>query len=252
MQEGEGGDLAGILDLTRPLDLKASLLRQQGRFEEALGLIDRALAGKSPEASVPLLFKKATTFSRAGDYERAIEVLRKVEPYLDPQRELRFVYGYHYSLGVIFCHLERYTDAEESQRRAKLLAAELHNELDSVRVVFLKGRICAGLGRREEAFAAFSNVREYFEREQIPYDFALASLELAVLYLEQGRARRVRALADEMLWIFQDQRVHQEALAAISLFCQAARLEEADAEWTRHLVKYLYRAEHNPALRFEE
>ena len=35
-QQGEGGDPSGILDGTRRLDLKASLLRQRGRFEEAL------------------------------------------------------------------------------------------------------------------------------------------------------------------------------------------------------------------------
>ena len=161
------------------------------------------------------------------------------------------MYGYHYSLGVNFCNLGNYAEAEKMQRQAHLLAAELRNELDRVRVNFLRGRICAGLGRREEAITAFSQVREYFECEQIPFDFALASLELAASYLEQGRARRVRELADEMLWIFRDQRVHAEALAAISLFCQAAKLDSADAEWTRRLVKYLYRAEHNPALRFD-
>lgn len=251
-QQGEGGDPFGILDSTRRLDLKASLLRQQGKFEEALDLIDQALIGSPPEAAARLLFKKATTHSRAGSYEKAIVILREAETRIDPRREPRLVYGYYYSLGVNFCDLDRYAEAEKLQRRAQLLAAKLENELDSVRVEFLKGRICAGLGRREEAIAALSSVREYFERQQIPYDFGLASLELAVPYLEQGHTRRVRELADEMLWIFLDQRVHKEALAAISLFCEAARLEEADAEWTRRLVKYLYRAEHNPGLRFEE
>jgi hypothetical protein len=45
--------------------------------------------------------------------------------------------------------------------------------------------------------------------------------------------------------------VHKEALAALSLFCQVAKEEEAEADWTRRLVKYLYRAQNNPSLRFE-
>lgn len=70
-------------------------------------------------------------------------------------------------------------------------------------------------------------------------------------YLEEGRTREVRELAEEMLWIFKSQGVHKEALAALRLFCQAAREEKARVEWTRGLVKYLYRAQHNPKLRFE-
>jgi hypothetical protein len=61
----------------------------------------------------------------------------------------------------------------------------------------------------------------------------------------------VKVLAAEMLWIFEGQKVHQEALAALALFCNAAEKEEARADWTRRLVKYLYRAQYNPELRFE-
>ncbi|HEX3525683.1 MAG TPA: helix-turn-helix transcriptional regulator, partial [Thermoanaerobaculia bacterium] len=42
-KRGEGGDPAGLLDGTRRLDLKASLLRYDGHAEEALGLLDQAL-----------------------------------------------------------------------------------------------------------------------------------------------------------------------------------------------------------------
>ena len=156
------------------------------------------------------------------------------------------------NFSVSLCHLDLYADVEKRLPQVQRLAKELGNELDEVRTRWLRGRACAGLGRREEAITAFTQVREYFDHERIPYDFALASLELAELYLEQGHTRRVRELADEMLWIFQDQRVHKEALAAILLFCKAAKLEATDAEWTRRLVRYLYRAEHNPGLRFEE
>lgn len=251
-QQGEGGDPFGILDGTRRLDLKASLLRQQGRFDEAISLIDQALAESPSEAAAGLLIQKATTHSRAGNYEEAIEVLRQAEPKIDPTREPRLPWVFHLNLSVALCHLDLYTDVENRLPQVQRLAKELGNELDEVRTQWLRGRACAGLGRREEAITAFTQVREYFDHERIPYDFALASLELAELYLEQGHTRRVRELADEMLWIFQDQRVHKEALAAILLFCKAAKLEAADAEWTRRLVKYLYRAEHNPGLRFEE
>lgn len=251
-KQGERGDPSGILDATRRLDLKASLLRQRARFDEALELIHQALAGSPPEAEARLLLNKATTLARAGEYEKTIEVLRQAEPRIDSQRDPRLPFLHSFTLVSCLCRLERYGAAEELLSKVERLSKTLQNELDTVRTVWLKGQIAAGLGRQEEAVATLSRVREYFDRERIPYDFALATLELALLFLEQGRARRVRHLADEMLWIFQTQGVHKEALAAISLFCQAAKLESADAQWTRRLVKFLYRAQHNPSMRFEE
>jgi hypothetical protein len=87
--------------------------------------------------------------------------------------------------------------------------------LDLTRVLWLEGRVAAGLERREEALPALEQVRRYFTTEQIAYDAALASLEVAVLYLEAGRTGEVRTLAEEMLWIFKAQGVHREALAAL-------------------------------------
>jgi hypothetical protein len=53
-----------------------------------------------------------------------------------------------------------------------------------------QGRIAAGLGRRAEAIAALRQVRTDFAARGIPYDAALATLDLAVLLLEEGASRR--------------------------------------------------------------
>lgn len=247
--QGEGGDPAGLLDVARRLDLKASLLRQHGRFAEAHTLLDQALAGSLPEAKARLLIKKAATYTRAGDYALALATLDEAEPWIDSERDPRLPFLHRFTLTLNYCHMDRYEEAGRLLPLVEALAADL--QLDRIRTRWLAGRTCAGLGRRAEAVTALSEVRQDFLTRQIAYDFALVSLELATLYLEQGHTRRVRELAGEMLWIFKGQKVHQEALAAIALFCQAAEVEEAEAEWTRRLVKYLYRAQHNPSLRFE-
>lgn len=250
-QRGAAGDPAGLLDGTRRLDLKASLLRQQGSFGEAIALLDQALAGSPPEAEARLLIKVAATHTRAGDYQLALKALEQAEPRIDEQREPRLLFLHRFSLTNNLCHLDRHGDAEPLAALVEALAEDLGNELDKVRSLWLRGRTRAGLGRREEALAALSEVRRYFRAKEIAYDFALVSLEVALLHLEQRRTQLVRELAEEMLWIFETQKVHEEALAALTLFCHAAREEEAEAGWTRHLIKYLYKARHNPRLRFE-
>ena len=250
--QGEGGDPAGLLDGVRRLDLKASLLREDGQFAEALQLLAEALAASPPEAAARLLIQKATMHTKAGDYKLAIEVLRQAEPRIDGEREPRMPFLYRFTLALNHCHLDLYQDAESLLPLVETLASDLHTKLDEVRTRWLRGRIRAGKGRREEALAALSQVREYFLSEKIAYDFALVSLEMATLYLEQGRTGLVKQIAEEMFWIFKSQKIHEEALAALALFCHAAQEEEAEADWTRSLVKYLYRAQYNPKLRFEE
>lgn len=252
-KQGEGGDPSCLLDGTRRLDLKASLrMYQEGKTEEALSLIDQVLKrAEKDEVRSRLLLKKARALELDGQYKEAVEVLRQTESLLNDDCEQRLALILQFNRAVLYCHLDQYQDAALLLPLIEAMADDLHTELDGVRLIWLRGRTKAGLERRAEAVAALSRVRSHFDQEKIPYDFAQASLELAVLYLEQGRTDRVRKLADEMLWIFRDQRVHQHALAAISLFCQSAELDAADAEWTRRLVKYLYRAQHSPTMRFE-
>jgi transcriptional regulator with XRE-family HTH domain len=251
-QQSEGGDPLGLLDGTRRLDLKASLLKHLGRSEEALALIDRASkAARTDHERGRLLLKRAFVLELAGNYEAALTTLGKAEMQIDPKIEPRAVWVLQFNRGVNYVHLSRYTDAEALLPRIEALAADLGTKLDRTRTLWLQGRIWAGLGNREEAVAALSDVRRIFLDEQIAYDYALVSLELAVLHLEQGRTRLVKEMAEEMLWIFEGQKVHKEALAALALFLHAAEKEEAQADWTRWMVRYLYRAQSNPRLRFE-
>jgi hypothetical protein len=70
------------------------------------------------------------------------------------------------------------------------------------------------------------------------YDAAMVSLDLALLYLREGRSEDVKALAEEMLPIFQAQDVHREALAALLLFQDAARRDELTVAAVTDLAAY--------------
>ena len=73
-----------------------------------------------------------------------------------------------------------------------------------------------------------------------------------MILLEQGRTGETRKLAEEILPIVQAQKVEREALAALQVFYDAAKRETATVELTRRIVKFLYRAQHDPELRFED
>lgn len=171
---------------------------------------------------------------------------------MDPRQESRLWFALRFQLTVNLCHLKRHAEAEALLPEVRGLAAQLGNDLDLVRVLWLEGRTAAGMGRQKEAIAALSRVREEFISRGIAADAALASLEVAILYLEQKRSVDVKMLARQMTPIFQAQGIHRETLAALRLFCQAAGDETVTVEMARSLIEYLHRARYDPKLRFKK
>jgi hypothetical protein len=65
-------------------------------------------------------------------------------------------------------------------------------------------RLCIlrGLGRPRLAESLLLALRDGFLAEDVPFDTALVSLEMAALYAEQGRTGKLKRLASEMIAIF--------------------------------------------------
>jgi tetratricopeptide (TPR) repeat protein len=249
-EDGAPGD-PGLLDEALVPGLEASLRITQCRLSEAGALLDRALAVDRGAFRKHLLLNRARLLEWAGDYENALATLAEAAPLVSKEEEPRLLFMLRHTYSWNLTHLGRYLEAEALFPEIRMLVVRLDNDLDALRLRWLEGRVAAGLGRAEEALTALSKMREEFTARGIVYDAALATLELAVLYLEQGRTREVRTLARQMATIFRTQGVHREALAALKLFCEAAEKESATVELARRVAEYLYRAQHNPSLRFE-
>ncbi|HVT16472.1 MAG TPA: helix-turn-helix transcriptional regulator [Thermoanaerobaculia bacterium] len=249
-QEGEAADPGRLLAAWRLLDLEASLRRSQRRFAEALELSGRALAAAPREAAARILVNKAVAFDHLGEAERAIATLRQAAPLVDDQREPRLLFALRFNLATNLCHLDRHGEAALLLPEVRQMAEALHKELDLVRVVWLEGRVAAGLGRPAAALAAFARVRGEFLARAMAYDAALVTLELAALHAAAGRTAEVKELARQTARVFRAKGIHREARAALQLFRQAADREALTAELARRLVAYLYRARHDPALAF--
>jgi tetratricopeptide (TPR) repeat protein len=250
-QAGAAAD-PGVLDASRILDLEASLRRDQRRWAEAFALLDQALeASPSAERSGRILLNKAFTHEQRGDCGEAIAALELAAPLIDAQREPRLLWVHRFNWAVVLCQLGRYAEAAPRVAEARELAVALRNELDLVRVLWVEGRLAAGLGRRDEAIAALRQAREDFADRELAADAALVTLNLAVLLLEEGRTGEVRQLAGETLPIFGSLGLGEEAIAALAVFWRAAEQETATAELGRRLLAFLERARYDPDLCFE-
>lgn len=249
-EEGEAGD-PGLLNPAVLPWIEAAVRREQRQFPEALKRIDEALSLDSGELRGKILITKSGILKALGDPEGSTVVLSEAAPLIDRRKAPQLALYLEFNLLSDLCRIGQPEKVEPQLEEIGQLAEKLGERLDLARVVWLRGLTAAGLGRNAEAEAAFVQVRREFETYKLAYDYALVSLDLALVLLEQGRHRDVRRVAQEMVEIFRTLEIDQEALMALMVFWDAAKKEIATAEMTRKLVRFLLRAQCDPDLKFE-
>jgi tetratricopeptide (TPR) repeat protein len=227
------------------LDMKGSLQMDQRRFEEARELFDRARDLYRQEGDshgvAKVYIKQAKLFREMEDLEQAIDWLRKAPHEIDRVQEPRlFATAMHNLLGVLSL-AGRFGEALKLLPEVQDLFRETARPLDWVRLRWTEGFIAYGLGRLDEAEAAYHEVQQAFREHGVLYSMALVSLDLALLLSRQGRTEELKRLAAELMAIFSAQEVHREATAALVLFQRACEAERVTAELIARLAALLRR-----------
>lgn len=236
-------------------DLKASLRRAQRQFDEALGLLRRAVSifiqhGHRHRAGRSLV-NLATVRNHAGNPEQAIPILQQALEFIDPEQEPRLLLCTRHNLIDYLAGSGRFLEAQGLYRETRPLYRDFPDAWAQNRRKWVRGRIARGLGQPRLAESLFLAARDGFVEESVPYDTALVSLEIATLYAEQGRTADLKRLAREMLPIFSSLQIHREALAALTFLKQAIAAEQASLAVVTGVADFLRRARHDPGLRFE-
>ena len=242
------------LDRARVLALLAVLRKDRQRFAEAFQLLDRAcllykrlgqwnLLGRT-------LLQKALVCGESGDGEGEMKLLRRALDLIDPQADPRVFLAARHNLINALHESGRSREAFALLFHTRPLYLKMGDRMNLLKLRWLEGLVAFGLRRIDQAEAAFREVRQAFLELGLEYDVALVSLDLASAYTLQGRSADVRQVAEETLAIFQAHDTHREALAALLVFCGAARRDQVGIELVREISDFLKRARNNPDLRF--
>jgi tetratricopeptide (TPR) repeat protein len=231
----EGDDEAGLLSEARMLDLEASLRRDQRLFGRAVELHDQAIEAARPEERGHFLLNKGFALQEKGEPEEALQVFALAAEEIDGGRHPRLRFGLQFNRTASLCRLGRAEEAAQLVDEVRELAESLRSDRYLIKTVWLQANVDTGLGRRQQALAGLQQVRRDFEARKDPFDYALASLDLALLYRKEGRFSEIEALAGEMLTIFQALRVGREALSTVILFQESARNKDVSVELIRRL-----------------
>jgi tetratricopeptide (TPR) repeat protein len=246
---------ADPLEEGRILDLKASLLADQGRLEQAVALLDLSIEiyteVNDPHRSGRAMLFQGIVQGNAGRPERAIALIRQALPLLEPGREphLSRLASYHFAWFLNDCGRAEEAAAELAALRR--IAGEGPEPWAGFRLTWLEGRIETGRGRYAAAEKALRQARRHFLERDSGYDASMVTLDLAALFLKQGRIEELQRLAGEMFPLFVARDVHRQAIAALVAFKQAAEMESVSLGLLQEIGAYLLRARRNPKLRFE-
>jgi len=245
---------ADPLEEARILDLRASLLSDQGRFEQAAELLDLVIDIydnlREPHRKGRAMVSKGLFLGYAGWPEEAIPVIRRGLALLDWEAEPRLVLMARHNLAWCLNDCGRGQEAWELLQRLRHAYSEFDDPWTRLRFVWLSGLIQANLGHVAAAEENLNEVRGLLLAEGRGYDAALATLDAAELYLRAGRSAEVKRLAGEMFTLFLSKDIHRQATAALAVFQQAAEMETATPRLIRDIATYLRRARRNPALRY--
>ncbi len=79
----------------------------------------------------------------------------------------------------------------------------------------------------------------------------MITLDLASLYLRQGKGEQVKQLAAAMFPILVANDLHGQAIAALAVFQQFAEMDRVTLSLVQEIMAYLLRSRKNPKLSFK-
>jgi tetratricopeptide (TPR) repeat protein len=237
--------------LARIMDLTASLRGAQRRFPEALVLLqavytlyerhgDRHSAGRA-------LISKGLFTGYNNDPERAIELLSAGISMIQPAADPKLVLSALHNLIGFMADCGRFRQAQRLLRRCRDAYFAAGDRLSLLRLCWLEGRIAFGLRQLRRAEKSLVQARHEFEQAGLINQAALISLDLAAVWLLQGKNGHTRRLIEEMVAVFRAQRIAREVLAALILLKESfENAQSSPYELLRAITGYLKRFEARP------
>ncbi|HVG07473.1 MAG TPA: hypothetical protein VNM67_07190 [Thermoanaerobaculia bacterium] len=242
----------------RLMDIHASLEGHRCHFYEAFDILDVVanihLKSDDQHLAGRALVSKGLFKAYHGESGDALDLTRRGREMLDENRDPALYFHAIHNEILALVDLESYAEAR------LLLWSNLGRyernggTIDRLKLRGLWGLINAGLGKLDEAARDFEAERRGLQEEGLSYTAAVASLDLAAVYFEQGRVAEMEAVAFEALAVFQDMDIPEQGQLSVLVLRKALELRLAAVDLLsllRRTAKFLRRVEHDSTAVFD-
>lgn len=222
--------------------LEGSLRMDQRRFQEAEVLLSQAVLlyrlTRETRNLVITLMNLAQLHDLRDETPAAIAINLEALRALDAEQEPQLYNWARHNLATYLCDSKDFAQARQVLSQ---VPREKEGRTTCARRLWLEGRIAKGLEEMEQAESLFKGAIDAFRRLRMPLFVALCMLDLAELYLEEGRARDLMNLAGDLDPLFSMPELHAEASQALLLFQNAALQQLLSVQLLREVRSRLER-----------
>lgn len=231
-----------------PLE-RAGLLRVEASLEMSLGDWAAAAGRLRSAASIYRLYGERHQEARAleqlaqavgwDDPAKGVRLAERALGLIEPGREQGLELATRHALIWFLNDCGMGGQALDLLERTRPLYRECGESEARVLLPWLEARICRGLGQLAAAERGLAAVWHAFRKAGFPRELTLVTLDLAEVYLAQGKRRHAMRLLKCFHGILGPWGMHTEGMAAWLLLVEAAKGEAATAQaLTREAARY--------------
>lgn len=213
-----------MLTETDLLRFTSSLRRNQGLYDEAEQLSDRAIAiyreGQDRHLEGSALIIKGEVLGCKQCYEEAIEAATAGLEMIDPDEDARLLLvGRHNLIWAVF-HAGAPRQAQEMVEQNRFLYS---SRMDIARLYWLEALIARDLGDFRKARRGLNEVLDIFQDCCLGVEVFLVSMDLAETYALLGSRRQAKNILKEVIPLGKALGLYREVFEARLLYEQASR-----------------------------
>ena len=236
------------LDEGQLLQFQASLDRDLGRFSAGVERLETALeiyrSVNEPHGQGRCWISLGILLYLLDELDTAEDCLARGASMIDSARDPRLLLCAQQYLALSRLKGGRPAEALAMLHKDRARWAAGATELDRLRLRWLEAQILAALDRLIEAQEMLIEVQAGFVAADLPYDAALAGLELATIYARRGLAGNARRVAERTLPIFRSLDTGPAFVAAVIVFEGAIEQDRLSLAALREISAVLERSRH--------
>ncbi|HXU47069.1 MAG TPA: hypothetical protein VN783_16185 [Thermoanaerobaculia bacterium] len=226
-------------------ELVASLEMDAHRFQAAGRLLDRVVASRlalgQGHFAGRALIRRGLVLGCLGDPLAAVERIVAGHGFLEPGRDPQLALAAVHALATCLAGAGLFPLAGAVLAGARPLYAAAAGPTERLKLRWLEARVEIGLGRERRAEQGLREVAAGFAERKLPYQAALAALDLAALQMRQGRVEEVRLSIGDLLVFLRLVGARREAIASLEILERALAAERATARLVARVAARLGR-----------